>query len=288
MQIFKLYIYIVFFCDLYIISFHYIYLPFAPFNKCEKIGKVCDFTLQIAKPQTNQASTVNTKPVEEETEFFVVEGKSAPKSKATTYQKRRPMHRVNAQSTNPAFDTSKKPIQQKSNYARNYVQRTKFKESILVKSDWTYIHDISKVTADKTTMSGLPQSQVIAQTGTIKEYDISYDKTNPKSEKPIAVKDGPWTASLSTTSDYLFLELIEKDTESNIKDPVLYATDSILTSLMTLKHSNFPWEMIVNKTDNFIVLDKPEKASQSYIDLMTSSENTTGPLPEEEKVIYFI
>ena len=186
--------------------------------------------------------------------------------------------------TNSAFETSKKPTIQKPTYNRSYPQRTKFKDSVLVKSDWTYIHDIIKTTADKTLMSGIPQSQIIAQTGTIREYDASFDKTNPKNEKPIIVKEAPWPASASTTSDILFLELIEKDTENNLKDPVLYTTDSLLIALMALKQSNFPWEMIVNKTDNFIVLDKPDKAGQSYIDLITTNENTTSSLPEEEKV----
>lgn len=242
--------------------------------------------MQITKPQANQpTNTLNTKTFEEENEFFVVEGKSAPKSKAAAYKKRLPYKA--AAPLNTAFETSKKPTQQRPNYNRNYPVKTKFKESVLVKSDWTYIHDIMKTTADKTMMSGLPQSKVLAMTGTIREYDSLYDKTDSRNEKPIPTKDGAWAASLSTTSDNFFLELIEKDSENNLKDPVLYTTDSLLIALMTLKHSNFPWEIIVNKNDNFIMLDKPEKAGQSYIDLITTNENTTSNLPEEEKVIAF-
>lgn len=143
-----------------------------------------------------------------------------------------------------------------------------------------------KTSADKTFMTGMPQSEILAQTGSIKEFDVAFEKTDPRNEKPIPVKDGPWVASLTTTSDNLFLELIEKDTEV-VKDPVLYATDSLLISLMTLRHSNFPWEMIVTKNDNFIVVDKPEKVGQSYIDLITTNENTSLNLPEEEKVNFF-
>ena len=157
-----------------------------------------------------------------------------------------------------------------------------------MKSDWTFINDVMKTSADKTFMTGMPQSEIIAQTGSIKEFDIAFEKTEAKSEKPIPVKDGPWVASLTTSSDNLFLELIENDAEViKIKDPVLYATDSILISLMTLRHSNFPWEMIVTKDNNLIVVDKPEKAGQSYIDLITTNENTSLNLPEEEKVYFF-
>lgn len=259
-------------------------LPFAPFNKLEKIGKVCDFPLQLNKaPQANQTQT-SSAPNPFDEEKFVEVGNSAPqKKKNTTYK--RPIHKPVA-NTNPAYQTSKTQTHQKPTYNRNYPQRTKFKESILIKSDWTFINDVMKTSADKTFMTGMPQSEILAQTGSIKEFDIAFEKTDSKIEKPIPVKDGPWVASLTTTSDNLFLELIEKDTEV-IKDPVLYATDSLLISLMTLRHSNFPWEMIVTKNDNFIVVDKPEKAGQSYIDLITTNENTSLNLPEEEKVDFF-
>lgn len=259
-------------------------LPFAPFNKMEKIGKVCDFTLQLNKPQTNQPSSSNPNPFEEEPKFVEV-GNSAPQKKPSTFTKKRPPHKP-PQIQNSAFETSKKIHYQKPTYNRNYPQRTKFNQSTLVKSDWTFISDISKASADKTTMSKIPQSEILAQTGSIREFEVSFEKTDPRAEKPIAVRDGAWAASLSTTSDNLFLELIEKDMDT-IKDPVLYTTDSLLISLMTLKQSNYPWEILVEKNDNFIMLDKPEKAGHSYLDLITANENTSLSLPEDEKVIFY-
>lgn len=252
----------------------------------EKIGKACDFTQMLSKPVTNQPSSVVQKPHEEETEFFVVESKSMPKNKTSAYPKKRIPHKPTT-----ANAASKAGPQQKNPYNnRPYSIKTKFKESMLVKSDWTLIHDITKAAAETMT-AGAPKTEVITQTGVTREYDTSFDKIDPRNEKLISGKDGLWTSSYSTTSDNMFLEIIEKDTENkNLKEPVLYATDSILVALMSLKHSNFPWEIIVNKTDNFIVLDKPEKTGQSYIDLITINENTSGNLPEEEKVsfLFFI
>lgn len=250
----------------------------------EKIGKACDFTLLINKPQTSQPTASNqTKANEEESEFFVVESKPAGKKPGPGYPKKRIIHKPGTAGTSN-YAPAQRGAPQRYPYNRVYQQKTKFKESILVKSDWTLIQDITKAAADNISC-GIPKCETILQTGVIREYDTNFDKIDPRNEKPLSSKEGPWTASYSTTSDNTFLEIIEKDTENkNLQDPVLYATDSIISALMTLKHSNFPWEIIVNKTDNFIVLDKPEKTGQTYIDLVTTNENTSGNFPDEEKV----
>lgn len=51
---------------------------------------------------------------------------------------------------------------------------------------------------------------------------------------------------------------------------------------MTVKHSNFPWEMEVTKINNVFIMDKLNSAT-SYLDLYTANENHSGNLPEEEK-----
>jgi hypothetical protein len=54
---------------------------------------------------------------------------------------------------------------------------------------------------------------------------------------------------------------------------------------MTLKYSNFPWEMEVNKSGNILILDRLTE-NLGYLDLMTNNENFSGNLPEDEKDMY--
>lgn len=256
-------------------------LPFAPFNKMEKIGKVCDFTLQIGKPQAIQSSAKGN--YEEETEFILVEGKTGPKTKIGGYAKKRQIYKPTAKA-----EAAKKAAQQKQYaYNKTFLVKTKFKESTLIKSDWAFIHDVMKNSADKSIISSLPQTEVLVKTGTIYEYDNNYTKLSSKNEKNLIVKESNWHVSSSTSVDPIFLEIIEKEYENGNKNPVLFATDNIITSIMNLKHSNFPFELIVTKTENFLIMDKPEKSQQGFFDILTANENINANLPEEEKVLNF-
>lgn len=244
----------------------------------EKIGKACDFTLLLSKPQLPQQTTTKGG-FDEESEFMIVENKSVLKSKMIRKKQIfKPMMRN---------DQKAKQQPQRQQYTKFYAQKTKFKESTIVKSDWAFIHDVMKNSADKVIISSLPQAQIIKETGTIREFDSAFSKIMTKNERPLVVKEGGWGVASSTTVDPIMLEIIEKDVEESKSNTILYATDYIITALMTLKHSNFPFEIIVNKNDNFIIMDKPEKNVQSWLDFQTVSENTSSNLPEDEKVFYF-
>lgn len=54
---------------------------------------------------------------------------------------------------------------------------------------------------------------------------------------------------------------------------------------MTLKYSNFPWEMEINKAGSILTMDRLNE-NVSYIDLLTNNENFSGNLPEEERDMY--
>lgn len=54
---------------------------------------------------------------------------------------------------------------------------------------------------------------------------------------------------------------------------------------MTLKYSNFPWEMEVNKSGNIFIMDRLNE-NMGYIDLLTNNENFSGNLPEDEREMH--
>lgn len=82
--------------------------------------------------------------------------------------------------------------------------------------------------------------------------------------------------------DEYLTKLISEDETKNLVNPVVYTTDFIITALMTLKQSNFPFEMEVQKIKNQIIIDKLSEVQNSYLDLYTANENITGDLPENE------
>jgi len=106
-------------------------------------------------------------------------------------------------------------------------------------------------------------------------------KAGPKKEQQLATTQSGITLRYGITDDKIFLDLIEQD--SDIVEPTVYATDAVLSAILTVKNSVFPWDVRVTKMGSQIIFDQSEKEKTSYIDMLTVNENTSGNLPEEEK-----
>jgi len=79
-----------------------------------------------------------------------------------------------------------------------------------------------------------------------------------------------------TTTDDPIIRQISKS-EGNV-----YATDSIISTLMCYSRSIYPWDIVVSKVGNKIFLDKRD---DSNFDLLTVSETSTDPPQDDEKHI---
>lgn len=98
----------------------------------------------------------------------------------------------------------------------------------------------------------------------------------------------------STTSEDPFMNMllsenIEEDEDVSGKPIKVFITEEILLQMMSVKYQVVPWEVKVLKEKNVLVFDKFEKRDEhnnyvlNYIDLITSNENTSENMPEEEK-----
>eukprot|EP01016_Furgasonia_blochmanni_P002624 TRINITY_DN1101_c0_g1_i3.p1 TRINITY_DN1101_c0_g1~~TRINITY_DN1101_c0_g1_i3.p1 ORF type:complete len:573 (+),score=159.39 TRINITY_DN1101_c0_g1_i3:67-1785(+) len=268
----------------------YLNLPFAPFNKLEKISQPMDVT-SYGQKLAHQSGLKG----EEEEDFTMVEGKATMKTNRNLIGGRArqlPRRRVYPRPTNLVSTQNYYPQrnQRQTNtnprYNRQTTVKTKFKESANVTTDWENINEISKMTVEKITVAKISVED-IRKSGSIKEYDRAMDRINPNNERPLISSDGIQISN-STFDDKVLIDIIEQ--ELNTDKPTVYTTDVILAAIMTLKTSVFPWEIAITKEKNQIILSRQEteredKSNTSYIDLQTVIENTAGNLPEEEKIL---
>jgi translation initiation factor 3 subunit D len=262
-------------------------LPFAPFNKLEKIGKFCDISNPGTKLNAQSSAITNVPMDDEEGEFTIVETKIAQKPKyKLPYARRKPQ--IGPGQLRPTYPTYQprggaKPFNKNARHYPHRVQvmRTKFKDNAGVQADWEYIIDANKTNFDKTPVTNVKVTD-IAIAGKIGEYDKSWDgKINPKKNVPFSL---PPTISFGAgpRSDRFIQELVEKDRATS--DTIIYATDTILSTIMTVKNSVFPWDITVVKEGNQLFLEPSlEKNKANYIDILTVNENTANDLPEDEK-----
>jgi translation initiation factor 3 subunit D len=75
---------------------------------------------------------------------------------------------------------------------------------------------------------------------------------------------------------------LEQQEQQELDKWSLFTNDQLLSSLMTLKYSNFPWEMEINKSGKILIMDRLNEQI-GYAELLTQNENFSGNLPDEEK-----
>jgi len=103
-------------------------------------------------------------------------------------------------------------------------------------------------------------------------YDKQYDRVTVKNERRLQRIDRIFH-KVTTTDDPIIRKLAK--TEGNV-----YATDSILATLMCSIRSNYSWDIIVQKVGGKLFFDKRD---DSEFDLLTVSETSNEP-PQEEGI----
>ena len=84
----------------------------------------------------------------------------------------------------------------------------------------------------------------------MENYDKAYDRVNVKNERPLKRIDRVFH-TVTTTDDPIIRKLARTDTEASV-----FATDTILATLMVAGRSQYSWDIVVQKIGGKIFLDK--------------------------------
>lgn len=103
-------------------------------------------------------------------------------------------------------------------------------------------------------------------------YEKAYDRVNVKLEKPLKRIDRIFH-TVTTTDDPVIRKLVRTESDVNV-----FATDTILATLMCCTRSQYSWDIVVQKIGGKIFLDKRDNTE---FDLLTVSETAAEP-PQEE------
>jgi translation initiation factor 3 subunit D len=86
--------------------------------------------------------------------------------------------------------------------------------------------------------------------GSLEHYEKSFDRINVKNERPLKRIDRIFH-TVTTTDDPIIRKLARTDTEANV-----FATDSILATLMCCTRSQYSWDIVAQKIGGKVFLDK--------------------------------
>lgn len=106
----------------------------------------------------------------------------------------------------------------------------------------------------------------------MEDYNLKYDRCTTKNTIPLIIDYSiPFSEieNKTTSDDIVIRELAQNEQDKNATH--VYATKQILSVIMTATKSVYSWDIIIQKIDNLIFLDKRENSS---IDLLTVNETS--------------
>jgi len=165
--------------------------------------------------------------------------------------------------------------QQQQKGRQNYNRPVQIKQreaSVTVKPDWIVLEEMEKAQLSKLSLPTVGEPEELLQCGTLEYYDKAYDRVNVKNEKPLRKIDRI-IHTVTTTDDPVIRKLAKSHPDANV-----FATDTILATLMSCNRSIYSWDIVVQKIGGKIFLDKRDNTE---FDLLTVSETAAEP-PQDD------
>lgn len=263
-------------------------LPYQKFSKSDRIGKIADWNMVIHADKKNlkyqpQFAVGNVGQYsyfhdEDESQFTLVDQSRVNKPQ---YQKKfRNMANKNnrrfQKTLNPKFPNQKKPDtrtnkqKSKSYPSKNNRNQIKAREpSVKVKDDWRIVEEIEFSRLAKLSLPSVENPVDLKVCGSLEYYDKNYDRINTKvittTNKLRRINRA--YHNVTTTDDPVIRTLAK--TEGTV-----YATDSIIATLMCCSRSVYPWDIVVSKIGSKLFFDKRD---ESNFDLLTVAETSSDP-----------
>jgi len=280
----------------------YASLPFAPYSKSDRCGRVADFTSSYGNNRRPTSSTTNdnfaynANDNDDGGEAFKLVDTAQTKSASTWKGNNR--RRFVRKNQPPAREEPKEQVRshlqpqrskRRNNWGKNsgrrWNQRIDRQSSVKIGAEWNVIEefDLSSlnkltysteaVTSRKNTVSEVPTSEDLLTCGFVDEVNDGFDRVTSKTATKLRVNSNREFYPVSTTDDPV-IERFAVEDKGNV-----FATDAIMAHLMSASRSVYPWDIVVQKLpDGKIFFDKRD---DSQFDFLTVSETSNDP-PKSE------
>ncbi|PPR97198.1 hypothetical protein GOBAR_AA23468 [Gossypium barbadense] len=145
-----------------------------------------------------------------------------------------------------------------------------FKSSVDIQPEWNMLDQIPFSTFSKLSFS-VPEPEDLLLCGALEYYDRSFDRITPKNERRLERFKNRNFFKVTTTDDPVIRRLANEDKAT------VFATDTILATLMCAPRSVYSWDIVIQRVGNKLFFDKRDG---SQLDLLSVHETSQEPLPE--------
>ncbi|KAL8593246.1 hypothetical protein ACOMHN_009900 [Nucella lapillus] len=142
--------------------------------------------------------------------------------------------------------------------------------SVQIKDDWPVVEEMDFPRLTKLNLPDIKEAEDLTRSGSMEVYDKTYDRVTTKNERPLK-RINRIFHKVTTTDDPVIRQLAK--TQGNV-----FATDAILATIMCCPRSSYSWDIVIQRVGNKLFFDKRD---DSDFDLLTVSETATEP-PQDE------
>eukprot|EP00299_Pterocystis_sp_00344_P007021 c2066_g1_i1.p1 GENE.c2066_g1_i1~~c2066_g1_i1.p1 ORF type:complete len:560 (+),score=119.84 c2066_g1_i1:50-1729(+) len=280
-------------------------VPYTPFVKSERLGRIADWTMSAAQSAKGAAggSRVGTTafasslPVDDEDTFHIVDTRTTQKKPFGQRPRfapnrdrfvrrddkwgpgggqnqpgdRKDGQRGGAKTQQGGRFGGQNTGNRWNDPAKPIVIR---EPSVNVTSEWEIIDQITSSNLSKLT-EDVPEPETIKECGRVRLYDRMFDRITTKTEQKLRRVEKPNFERVSTSNDPIIQQLAAAG-EGHV-----FFTDSILATLMTSPRSVFSWDIVVTKKGDQLFFDKRDN---STFDHLTVSETANEPPSDDKEV----
>ncbi|XP_004485789.1 eukaryotic translation initiation factor 3 subunit D-like [Cicer arietinum] len=264
-------------------------VPFAPFSRSDKLGRIADWTRNFnnATRSKNPADSAfdftldDSFPAsaDDDATFRLVDGKPPPRPKfgpkwRFQQQRQLPQRRdeeVEAKKREAEKERARRDRLYHQNRSNNNRREAAvYKSSVDIQPEWNMHDQIPFSTFSKLSFN-VPEPEDLLFCGALENYDRSFDRITPKNERRLERFKNRNFFKVTTTDDPVIRRLANEDKAT------VFATDTILSTLMCAPRSVYSWDIVVQRVGNKLFFDKRDG---SQLDLLSVHETSQEPLPE--------
>ncbi|RKO98850.1 hypothetical protein CXG81DRAFT_4149, partial [Caulochytrium protostelioides] len=250
-------------------------MPFAPFSKMDRIGRIADFLLadQSRGRQhreafgTGQAGTFAYQHAAAEEATFQLVDRSLRARPGMGQRGGRGNQRGGRGRGGGRGGRGGRGFNRRryGGY-QDRMNRTR-DPSVQIGSEWKLIEDYDFHRLSKLAFS-VSEPTELAASGAVQYYDKTFDRITPKADKPLEPIDR--TFNFPTASiDPVLTELAAQSSK-----PTVFATDDVVAALMCAPRSIYSWDIVITKDGNNLWLDKRNVSAFEFISV---NENAANP-----------
>lgn len=271
-------------------------IPFAPFGKGDKIGRVSDWTQAAYQKgyqgrygnQQGGPAVFNFFHNEEEEAFHLVDnrpvktnkfgqGRSRFQQQQRFQQQRKDKEAkgIEEKKRGPADSKGVQKRQPWNQYGRDNQRQPTYSSSIEIRPDWVLVEqfDFGKLIKHSATV-GEPKD--ICSCGTLEFYDKSVEGQATVRKQLGLEKTRRIFRQVTASDDPIIRDLAAKGTGR------VFATDSVLSTLMCMRSSVYSWDIVATRKGDKLFLDW---RNGSGFNLLTVNETAPDPVLEDKDSI---